>query len=164
MGVEPPNSLQAVVFAAMFSGVVSMSEESILMEFGVSKKGLVDNFQMGTETALGRANFIRTAKVETLQAFVMYMVGPPFLSQQLDVNKPHTRQLCCMLSLCIPLICLSMRASITSHYLEVILIVDRYLCAVERCLAHILRYWELPSVSRSVWVCTAMEQSMVLVL
>lgn len=78
MGVEPPNSLQAVVFAAMFSGVVSMPEESIVMEFGVSKRGLVDSFQMGTETALGRANFIRTAKIETLQAFIMYMVGSCF--------------------------------------------------------------------------------------
>ena len=75
MGVEPPNSLQAVVFAAMFSGVVSMPEDVILMEFGVGKRSLVENFQVGTETALGRANFIRTAKVETLQAFIMYMVG-----------------------------------------------------------------------------------------
>ena len=77
VGVEPPNSLQAVVFAAMFSGVVSMREDAIVMEFGVSKKGLVENFQMGAETALGRANFIRTTKLETLQAFVMYMVGSP---------------------------------------------------------------------------------------
>lgn len=73
-GVEPTTSLQAVVFAAMFSGVVSMSENGISMEFGVSKKDLVDSFQMGTETALGRANIIRTTKIETLQAFVMYMV------------------------------------------------------------------------------------------
>lgn len=74
LGLEPASSLQAVVFAAMFSGVVSMPENGILMEFGVSKKDLVENFQMGTETALGRANIIRTTKIETLQAFVMYMV------------------------------------------------------------------------------------------
>ena len=86
MGIEPPNSLQAIVFAAMFSGVVSMPEETILMEFGVSKKNLVENFQMGTETALGRANFIRTTKLETLQAFVMYMVGrhSTFSCQDID--------------------------------------------------------------------------------
>lgn len=75
LGIEPAGSLQAVIFAAMFSAVVSMPEDAILMEFGVSKKDLVDNFQMGTETALGRANMIRTTKIETLQAFVMYMVG-----------------------------------------------------------------------------------------
>ena len=75
LGIEPASSLQAVVFAAMFSGVVSMLEDVVLMEFGVSKKELVSNFQMGTETALVRANMIRTTKIETLQAFVMYMVG-----------------------------------------------------------------------------------------
>ena len=80
-GIEPPNSLQAIVFAAMFSGVVSMPEETIIMQFGVGKKGLVENFQVGTETALGKANFIRTAKVETLQAFVMYMVGYSSISR-----------------------------------------------------------------------------------
>lgn len=75
LGIEPAGSLQAVVFAAMFSAVVSIPEDAILMEFGVSKKDLVDNFQMGTETALVCANMIRTTKIETLQAFVMYMVG-----------------------------------------------------------------------------------------
>ncbi|KAI4230308.1 MAG: hypothetical protein L6R36_000119 [Xanthoria steineri] len=74
MGVEPTGSLQAVVFAALFSGVVSMSDDAVLMAFGTSKKDLVDNFQMGAETALGRANVIRTTKVETLQALVMYMI------------------------------------------------------------------------------------------
>ncbi|KAI4203370.1 MAG: hypothetical protein LQ350_001891 [Teloschistes chrysophthalmus] len=74
MGVEPTGSLQAVVFAALFSGVVSMSDDAVPMAFGTSKKDLVDNFQLGTETALGRANVIRTTKVETLQALVMYMI------------------------------------------------------------------------------------------
>ncbi|KAL8998361.1 MAG: hypothetical protein Q9169_002574 [Polycauliona sp. 2 TL-2023] len=74
MGLEPTGSLQAVVFAALFSGVVSMSDQAVLMAFGTSKQDLVDNFQMGTETALGRANVIRTTKVETLQALVMYMI------------------------------------------------------------------------------------------
>lgn len=76
-GIEPPGSVQAVVFAALFSGVVSMPDEAVLMQFGTTKKDLVENFQMGTETALGRANVIRTTKVETLQALVMYMVGLP---------------------------------------------------------------------------------------
>ena len=75
MGIEPPNSLQAIFFAVMFCGVVSMPEDAIVMSFGTKKKGLVDNFLMGTETALERANIIRTTKVETLQAFVMYMVS-----------------------------------------------------------------------------------------
>lgn len=74
-GLEPASSLQAVVFAVMFCGGVSMHEDAVLMEFGVSKRDFVNNFQMGTETALGRANITRTTKIETLQAFVMYMVS-----------------------------------------------------------------------------------------
>jgi hypothetical protein len=82
LSIEPPGSAQAVVFAVMFSGVVSMHEETVLRDFGVSKESVVDNFRLGTETALGRANFLRTTKVETLQAFVMYLVShtPSLLS------------------------------------------------------------------------------------
>lgn len=87
-GLEPAGSLQAIVFAALFSAVVSMSEDSILMEFGANRKDLVDNFQMGTETALARANVIRTTKIETLQALVMYMVSTLPKSQRVmnDIN------------------------------------------------------------------------------
>ena len=80
LGIEPVGSLQAVVFAAMFSGVVSMPEDVINSDFGVAKKDLVENFQQGTETALGRANILRTTKVESLQAFVMYLVCTIFRS------------------------------------------------------------------------------------
>jgi hypothetical protein len=75
LGIEPSSSAQTIVFAAMFSGVVSMDESVIVREFGVAKASLVENFKLGTETALGRANFLRTTKVETLQAFIMYLVS-----------------------------------------------------------------------------------------
>jgi hypothetical protein len=35
LGLEPPVSVQTIVFAAMFSGVVSMEESAILRDFGV---------------------------------------------------------------------------------------------------------------------------------
>ena len=74
-GIEPTFSLQAICFAAMFSAVVSMSEDTILQDFGVSRSSMVENFQLGTETALSRAKFLRSTKIETLQALVMYMVS-----------------------------------------------------------------------------------------
>lgn len=74
-GIEPRNSFQAVVFAALLSSVVSMSNERVLAEFAVNKQGLVDNFREATEAALSRANLLRTTKLETLQAFVMYLVS-----------------------------------------------------------------------------------------
>ena len=40
----------------------------------MSKSSLLHNFKLGTETALARAGFLRTTKIEVLQAFVMYLV------------------------------------------------------------------------------------------
>jgi hypothetical protein len=65
--------------------VVSLSEKQIMTDFGVSKKDLVDNFQQGTEYALGRANFLRTTRIEVMQAFVMYMI--PLCRDQ--VSRAH---------------------------------------------------------------------------
>jgi hypothetical protein len=74
-GLEPRASFQAVVFAALLSSIVSMHEHKVLTDYGVDKQSLVDNFRQGTEAALARANFLRTTKLETLQAFVMYLVS-----------------------------------------------------------------------------------------
>ncbi|KAL5121030.1 hypothetical protein ACEQ8H_000879 [Pleosporales sp. CAS-2024a] len=73
-GIEPRVSFQAVIFAALLSAIVSMPESIVVAEFGVEKHTLVDNFRSGTESALARANFLRTTKLETLQAFVMYLI------------------------------------------------------------------------------------------
>jgi hypothetical protein len=73
-GIEPRMSFQAVLFAALLGSIISMSKEMVATEFGVEKQQLVDNFQQGTEAALAKANFLRTTKLETLQAFVMYLV------------------------------------------------------------------------------------------
>ena len=73
--VEPRISFQAVVFAALLSSIISMPESKVLNTFRVDKQSLVDNFRQGTEGALARANFLRTTKIETLQAFVMYLVS-----------------------------------------------------------------------------------------
>ncbi|MCJ1439108.1 hypothetical protein MMC27_008499 [Xylographa pallens] len=86
LGIEPVGSLQALVFAAMFAGVVSMPEGKILEDFGVAKKDLQENFQQGTETALIRANILRTTKTETMQAFVMYMI--PLCRDQ--ISRAHS--------------------------------------------------------------------------
>lgn len=74
MGIEPVGSLQAVVFAVMFSAIVSMPDEQIHQAFGLQKQNMIESFQTGTEMALGKANFLRTTKIETLQALVIYTV------------------------------------------------------------------------------------------
>jgi hypothetical protein len=79
-GIEPRNSFQAVVFAALLTSIVSMHEVRVLADFGVDKHSLVNNFRQGAEAALARANFLRTTKLETLQAFVMYLVSIQLVS------------------------------------------------------------------------------------
>ena len=74
VGIEPLGSLQAVVFAVMFSAVVSMKENDITALFSVPKRNLMASFQTATEVALGKANFLRTTKLETLQALVIYLI------------------------------------------------------------------------------------------
>ncbi|KAH8675697.1 hypothetical protein BX600DRAFT_507913 [Xylariales sp. PMI_506] len=70
-GFEPRSSVQSIVFAAMFSGAVSMEEDELC---GYPKANWVASLKLGTETALSKANFLRTTKVETMQAFIMYML------------------------------------------------------------------------------------------
>ncbi|KAI1466730.1 uncharacterized protein F4812DRAFT_432592 [Daldinia caldariorum] len=72
-GYEPRPSMQAVIFGAMFSGAISIDENT--PEFaGYPRASWVSSLKMGTETALSKANFLRTTKVETMQAFIMYMI------------------------------------------------------------------------------------------
>jgi hypothetical protein len=77
-GIPPRASFKAVLFAALLSSAVAMSDDVVRAQFGIDKGSLVDNFRTGTETALASANFLRTTKLETLQAFVMYLVSSIF--------------------------------------------------------------------------------------
>ncbi|KAK8048821.1 hypothetical protein PG994_010551 [Apiospora phragmitis] len=71
---EPRPSTQAIVFAALFSGAVAMDETDAMRELGgFAKENWVHSLKMGTETALSKANFLRTTKMETMQAFIVYM-------------------------------------------------------------------------------------------
>jgi hypothetical protein len=75
VGIEPRASFQAMVFAMLLSSVVSMHENAVLVEFGVTKQHFVGTFRHCCEAALSQANFLRSIKLEPLQAFVMYLVS-----------------------------------------------------------------------------------------
>lgn len=64
-----------MIFAAWLSAAVALDEAAITREFGFTKANLVENMKIGTEVALSKANFLRTTRVDTMQAFVMYMVS-----------------------------------------------------------------------------------------
>ncbi|KAI0432934.1 hypothetical protein F5Y09DRAFT_352684 [Xylaria sp. FL1042] len=74
-GFEPRPSTQAIVFATMFSGIISMDDDVVFHDLGgYPKANWVASLKMGTETALSKANFLRTTRVETMQAFIIYMI------------------------------------------------------------------------------------------
>lgn len=122
-GYEPRASVQAVVFAAWFSAAVAMDESAINREFGLTKANLMENMKVGTEVALSKANFLRTTRVETMQAFVMYLVSRLFERRQ----KPKMRNMVTML------------------------IAPRSHCAETRYLEHILCLWALPLGWQNAW-------------
>ncbi|KAG9192370.1 hypothetical protein G6011_11104 [Alternaria panax] len=75
MGMEPRSSFQAVLFAALLSSAISMTEDMVRVKFETERRTMVDSFRQGTEAALAKANFLRTTKLETLQAFVIYLIA-----------------------------------------------------------------------------------------
>ncbi|KAK5132846.1 hypothetical protein LTR08_008562 [Meristemomyces frigidus] len=85
-GSEPAPSTQAVLFATMFSAAVSLDESQIAQRFGTSKPALIDSLRSGTEMALAKANFLRTTRVDVMQAFVMYLI--PLV--RAEVSRAHS--------------------------------------------------------------------------
>ena len=71
---DMPESTQALVYAALFAGVVSMDAEAVRNVLGGEREEWVKALENATAISLGRAHVIRTAKPETIQAFVMYLV------------------------------------------------------------------------------------------
>ena len=86
MGIEPTASLQAIVFAIMFSAVASMTDMEIAANFSRPKKQVLTNFQTGVEVALGKAHFLRTTKIETMQALVIYLL--PMVRS--EISRAHS--------------------------------------------------------------------------
>ncbi|KAK5946202.1 hypothetical protein PMZ80_000343 [Knufia obscura] len=73
-GIEPPASLQALVFAMCFSAIASMSYSEVDSVFQQTHRQVLTSFQQATEVALGKAHCLRTTKFDTLQAFIIYLV------------------------------------------------------------------------------------------
>lgn len=75
-----PESTQALLYAALFAGVVSMDAETVRHELGGEREEWVKALEKATAISLGRAHVIRTEKPETIQAFVMYLVRKHLLA------------------------------------------------------------------------------------
>lgn len=75
--VQPRPSTQALIFATMFSAAVSLDDDAAVQRFGHGRNTLLNNLKTGVETTLCQASFLRSMRVETLQALVIYLVGRP---------------------------------------------------------------------------------------
>lgn len=73
-GNSPPAPIQALVFSAMFSAAVSLSDNMAIQLTGMPKNLLIDRLRTTAEMSLSRAHFLQTTKIDTLQAFAMYMI------------------------------------------------------------------------------------------
>jgi hypothetical protein len=74
LGIEPAASVQALVFSILFSAVASMDDLDIASSFSRPKRAVLTNFQTGTEVALCKAHFLRSTKIEVIQALVIYLI------------------------------------------------------------------------------------------
>jgi hypothetical protein len=74
MGRRLPASLQALICSMLFIALVSMSTSQVLHQFGTPQQILQNQLQFETESALKNARLLSTTRLETLQAFVLYLV------------------------------------------------------------------------------------------
>lgn len=78
--LEP--SLQALLFAVSLAAITSLDEEETLACFDTPRIGLIARFRLGTERALANAELLTTRKIETIQAFVIYLSLLPYIGGQ----------------------------------------------------------------------------------
>lgn len=69
-------SLIAIVLSVLFSSVVSMSDAQVWETCGTPREELQSKLKSGVELSFGKARLLSTTKIETLQAFVAYLVCP----------------------------------------------------------------------------------------
>ncbi|KAJ4861312.1 fungal zn(2)-Cys(6) binuclear cluster domain-containing protein [Trichoderma breve] len=78
--LEP--SLQALLFAVSLAAITSLHEEEDLACFDTPRIELIARFRLGTERALANAELLTTRKIETIQAFVIYLSLLPYIGGQ----------------------------------------------------------------------------------
>ena len=72
---ETPKPFVALVYAVLFSGLVSMPEDLIYSQLGRDKASLVNYMLKNTEIALLQANWAGSTRMDTIQAAVIYLVS-----------------------------------------------------------------------------------------
>lgn len=77
-----PTSFKALLLAMCLAAAVSLPFGKAKEVLGICQATLVDRFKIATEKALTDANFMSSVKIQTLQAFTIYMVSSRFVDQK----------------------------------------------------------------------------------
>lgn len=95
LSVSAPKSLTALVLAMCFAAAVSLSQSQPQVQFQTTKAALVDKLKMATERALIAAQHMKSLKLQTLQAFTIYLVIPVLLYNDLAALIIPQMPQCC---------------------------------------------------------------------
>lgn len=69
-----PPSLAAMMCSVLLFAVITMSDMQVLQICQIPRQRLTSDLKAGVESALSQAHLLKTTKIETLQAFVAYLV------------------------------------------------------------------------------------------
>ena len=70
-----PTSFRALLLSICLAAAISLSPMQSQLELGIAKQNeLVAKLKIATENALINANYLKSTKLQTLQAFTVYMV------------------------------------------------------------------------------------------
>jgi hypothetical protein len=75
-----PKNLEALMFAIYSVALLSIDDAECCSIMGEYKKAITQRFQSGVQYALINANFLKTNDLMVLQALVLFLVRPNFLS------------------------------------------------------------------------------------
>ncbi|KAL5343280.1 fungal-specific transcription factor domain-containing protein [Aspergillus crustosus] len=79
-------SIAAIVYAVLLAASISLSEDEAFRISHTPRHQLQNQLKLGAETALSRAQLLKAFKVETLQAFVAYLL--PMTTNQ--ISRAHS--------------------------------------------------------------------------
>ena len=69
--------MEAFLFAMYYSTITSLTPEQCVQMFQSDKDLLLTRYRRGVEIALGKADFLNSTDLVTLQALVVFLVSVP---------------------------------------------------------------------------------------
>lgn len=85
------SGLKAFMFAVYLIALISFEDAEVQAMFGEAKMRVVSRFQLVAQQTLINAGLMRTSDITVLQAYILYLVRPPFFPVSLRRLTPAGR-------------------------------------------------------------------------